>query len=106
MSTGRRPEPSRITVALDTAGLFGAEADRTLGVIEPTVDLWEQGVIVPTDDQIADLAARAGVTVEWFYGPPIRPIVVRVCYRKKVNGVRSEVVTYPPRYEQPEGTLF
>lgn len=106
---GRVPTPSRITVALDAAGLFGAAADRTLGVPEPTVDLWETGSLVPTDAQLLDLAERAGVTVEWLYGEPIAPIQTMVCYRTKTaagGGPKCQPVVYPDLPERPEGVLF
>ena len=106
----RRPTPQRITVALDMAGLFGPEADRTLGVLEPTVDLWETGMVVPTDAQLADLAERAGVTVEWLYEPPIEPITQIVCFRTKKaagGGPKCQQITYPPPPSGPEdGALF
>lgn len=79
--TGRRPTPERITAALDLAGLHGPEADATLGVAEPTVDLWEAGARVPTGDQLALLGELAGVTVEWFYLPAPDPFVGFVCRR-------------------------
>jgi hypothetical protein len=104
-----RPEPSRITVALDRAGLFGPDADRTLGVIEPAVDLWESGALVPTDAQLADLAERAGVLVGWFYGEPIEPVVFTVCYRTKKaagGGPKCQRVTYPELPEPVQGALF
>jgi hypothetical protein len=106
---GRRPEPSRITVALDMAGLFGDDADRTLGVIPPVVDLWETGALVPTDEQLADLAERAGVLVAWFYDGPIEPLTFNVCYATKKaagGGDRCQRVTYPELPERPEGVLF
>lgn len=109
MTPARVPTPSRITVALDLAGLFGAEADRTLGVIEPTVDMWETGAIVPTAEQLVDLAGRAGVTVEWLYGEPIQPMVMQVCYRTKKaagGGARCQRVVYPDLPKPPEGVLF
>jgi hypothetical protein len=105
----RVPHPSRITVALDAAGLFGDDADRTLGVIPPVVDLWEQGALVPTDEQLADLAQRAGVTVEWFYDGPVEPLVMNVCFRtKKAAGGPSRCVreVYPAPPDPPEGVLF
>lgn len=104
-----RPEPSRITVALDMAGLFGPEADATLGVAEPTIDLWETGAMVPTEAQLADIAARAGITVEWFYGDPIEPQTFQMCYRTRKaagGGSRCKRVVYPVLPERPEGTLF
>lgn len=73
---GARPEPSRITHALDNAGpamerLEGPEVDRALGVEEPTVDLWETGELVPTDEQVRRLAVLTGWPVGWFYQPPL-----------------------------------
>lgn len=105
----RRPEPSRITVALDMADLFGPEADATLGVTEPTVDLWELGDLVPTDAQLADLAARAGLLVEWFYREPITPVPWNVCYRTKKaagGGPKCQRIVYPALPERPQGVLF
>lgn len=96
-------------MALDAAGLFGPAADRTLGVVEPTVDLWETGSLVPTDEQLLDLAERAGVTVEWLYGPPVEPIVMQVCYRTKRaagGGDKCQRVVYPDLPQRPEGVLF
>jgi hypothetical protein len=35
--------PHAITMALNAHGLYGPEVDRTCGVREPAVDLWEEG---------------------------------------------------------------
>lgn len=107
--TERRPTPSRITVALDMAGLFGPEADRRLGVLEPTVDLWEAGTLVPTGEQIALLADLAGVLPEWLYGEPITPAVVMVCHRTRKaagGGPRCQAAVYPELPEPEQGRLF
>ncbi|MET4614150.1 transcriptional regulator with XRE-family HTH domain [Rhodococcus sp. PvR044] len=65
--TARRPIPFRITTALDMADLHGPEVDAALGVPEPTVDLWEEGKLVPTDDQLERLAELTGFAVEYFF---------------------------------------
>lgn len=112
MSEQRRPTPSRITVALDAAGLFGKQADATLGVVLGVVDRWETGEVTPTDEQLADLAERAGVTVEWLYGEPIEPVTWNVCFRTKKaagGGPKCQRVVYPELpepYAPAEGTLF
>nr|WP_172685887.1 helix-turn-helix transcriptional regulator [Prescottella equi] len=62
----RRPVPFRITTALDMADLHGPEVDAALGVPEPTVDLWEEGKLVPTDDQLHRLA-KLGFPVAYFF---------------------------------------
>ena len=82
----RRPTPERITAALDMAGLHGPEADLTLGVVEPAVDMWESGARIPTDEQLARLAELAGVLVEWFYLPAPDPFVGFVCARGRGGG--------------------
>lgn len=79
----RRPTPERITLALDAAGLFGPGADAQLGTAPPALDQWESGDLVPTDAQLAALADRAGVTVEWLYGPPPDDVVGWVCFRTR-----------------------
>lgn len=109
--TGQRPEPSLITMALDKAGLFGDAADAKLGVLPPTVDLWESGALVPTDAQLALLAELAHLPVAFFYGPPMQPVTGFVCYRtKKAAGGPSRCVrtTYPEPPHDPadDGRLF
>ena len=108
----RPPTPSRITVALDLAGLFGKEADATLGVKLGVVDRWETGEAVPTPAQLADLAGRAGVIVDWLYGPEVEPLVVNMCFSTKKaagGGSKCQRVVYPePRapVDSPQGVLF
>jgi transcriptional regulator with XRE-family HTH domain len=72
------PNPARITLALDAAGLHGPEVDRACGVEEPTVELWETGELVPTADQIRALADLCGVRPAMFYGD-YQPIPVWLC---------------------------
>ena len=106
------PDRSRITVALDLAGLFGKQADATLGVVPGVIHRWETGELVPTEQQLTDLAERAGVTTAWFYDGPVEPLTFNVCHRTKKaagGGDRCQRVTYPdlpPEYKQPPGTLF
>ena len=105
---GRRPEPSRLTLALDMAGLFGARADHVLGVPLGLVDLWEAGMVVPTGEQLHELARRAGCTVEFLFGEPLEPITMNVCWSTKKaagGGSRCQRVTYPDQ-QQEQGRLF
>jgi len=76
LMASRDPNPSRITLALDAAGLWGPEVDRACGVEEPTVDLWESGELVPTREQVEALAKLCGVTPVMLYldDPPCGPI--------------------------------
>lgn len=76
LMAGRDPNPARITMVLDAAGLWGPEVDRACGVEEPTVDLWESGELVPTRQQVEALAELCGVTPVLFYldDPPAGPM--------------------------------
>lgn len=73
-----KPNPARITAALDAAGLWGPEVDHACGVEEPTVDLWETGELVPTPDQVRALATLCGVTPSMFYGD-YEPVPTWLC---------------------------
>jgi hypothetical protein len=63
------PVPARITWALDLRELYGPEVDVACGVVEPAVDQWETGELVPTAEQIVLLAALTDFPVEFFYAP-------------------------------------
>lgn len=76
-----RPEPTRITQALDLRGLYGHEVDLALGCTDLTeVDQWEAGTLAPTRVAIARLAALTGMVPGWFYGPPVAPVQI-ICLR-------------------------
>ena len=64
---GRKPNPKRITMALDARGLYGPEVDEALGVREPAVDCWETGIVTPTSEQIARLSTLTGYAIRFFY---------------------------------------
>lgn len=66
---GPIPVPARITLALDSRGMFGAWVDEACGVAEPAVDQWEAGELVPTRHQVELLAELTGYPVEFFYRP-------------------------------------
>lgn len=66
MTTGR-PNPHRITVALDRAGLNGPTADAKLDAVEPDLDNWEAGLYGPKPAQLAKLARLADVPESFFY---------------------------------------
>lgn len=68
------PVPKRITMALNLADLYGPEVDRACGVEEPTVDMWETGLVVPTREQIHRLAFITDVKPAFFYLPPPPPL--------------------------------
>lgn len=85
---GRRPTPERITAALDLAGLHGPEVDAALGVVEPVVDLWEEGRLVPSDAELRRLAALTGFMVDWFFRPAPEPLggPLFICSRGRGGG--------------------
>ena len=56
-----------ITIALDSRGMDGPEVDEALGVVEPTVDLWETGELVPTHEQVRRLATLTSYPIGFFY---------------------------------------
>jgi len=58
--------PDAITLYLDARGLYGPEVDAACGVAEPTVDLWEEGRVYPTWEQLLALAELCGVGV-WMF---------------------------------------
>jgi len=66
---GPLPVPARITMALDRAGLYGPAVDIALGGVEPMVDEWEQGISLPTPEQVERLAVLTGTPVDWFTKP-------------------------------------
>ena len=91
------PIPARITIALDSAGLWGPEVDRRLGGEEPMVDEWEAGLRVPTREQVEALAELTGQPIGFFYRriePGEYPTTTRICHRgrgKKSTTVVSSV---------------
>lgn len=54
--------PASITSALDMHQLEGPEVDQACGVEEPAVDLWEEGKLYPTWEQLVALSKLTGVT--------------------------------------------
>ena len=56
-------------MALDLRKLHGPGVDRALGVLEPTVDLWESGAMTPTKSDLKRLAMLTGFPEEFFYRP-------------------------------------
>lgn len=50
------PVPARISAALELRGLDGPQVDEACGVVEPAVDQWESGELIPTTAQVAALA--------------------------------------------------
>lgn len=66
---GPLPVPARITLALDSRGMWGAWVDEACGVEEPAVDEWESGDRVPTRAQVEALAELTNYPVGFFYRP-------------------------------------
>lgn len=64
---GRKPQPKRITMALDDRMMDGPQVDEALGVDEPTVDEWEAGQTEPTTEQVQRLATLTSFPVGFFY---------------------------------------
>jgi hypothetical protein len=77
----RRVNPRRITQALDAGGHEGPAVDVACGGVEPMVDLWEAGRLVPTGEQLELLADLTGMTTEFFYLPDPEPLVGFMCVR-------------------------
>lgn len=68
---GRRfPQPSRITLVLDVAGLDGPEVDEACLAKEPAVDNWELGSLAPSWEQLCALAELTRVTPEFLFADP------------------------------------
>lgn len=61
-----RVVPWRITMALDAHRLYGPQVDEACGVAEPTVDMWEAGLIYPSWEQLCALAKLTLVTPGMF----------------------------------------
>ncbi len=61
------PNPAMISMLLDARELDAPEVDIACGVVEPAVDLWEEGKLVPTPAQVRALAELTGVHPGLFY---------------------------------------
>lgn len=92
------PNPRRITIALDMAALYGPEVDRELGGVEPMVDQWESGELVPAPEQVEALARLTGFPVNSFYLPDPEPFVGFMC-RFGGRGKGCEFVDHRPLAE-------
>lgn len=58
--------PYRITLALDSHGLYGPEVDAACEAREPEVDQWEAGERYPTWRQLCALSRLTGNTARFF----------------------------------------
>lgn len=58
--------PYRITALLNLNMLYGPKVDEACGVAEPQVDMWEDGVLYPTWEQLQLLADLCGVSPRAF----------------------------------------
>lgn len=66
--------PSALTMALDSRGLYGPHVDIACGVEEPAVDQWEAGALYPSWEQLQALAALTGFPVQFFVDPHEEPL--------------------------------
>lgn len=86
VSRSRYAVPGRITVALDAMGLDGPEVDAACGVAEPTVDLWEDGILLPEVWHVRRLAELTGHPADYFYNlEPLPAGRMFVCARRKAD---------------------
>lgn len=107
----KRPTPKRITIALDLMNLYGPEVDIACGVVEPAVDMWEAGTLVPTPEQVRALSALTGFPINFFYLPepePLGPIWVCGDDGCEVIDQRLDapVIQLIPRERAAQETLF
>lgn len=86
------PVPYRIAAALNLRELYGPEVDEACGVVEPAVDQWEAGELVPTAEQVELLAALTDFPVAFFYAP-VEPETVRtfLCGKDGLTVVTSTI---------------
>lgn len=76
----RTPNPSRITLALDLNNMYGEAVDFALGVPSGTVDQWEEGALVPSEEEVRRLATLTEFATVWFYEPQdVSAPVVTAC---------------------------
>ena len=98
----QKPNPRRITSALDLRGLYGPEVDRDLGGEEPMVDEWESGKRIPTTEQIEALARLTDFQPAYFYLPTgpeeLGPIIM--C------GTKCEVIMPEPHPSDPTADVI
>lgn len=85
----RFPDRDRITSALDFRMMHGPEVDEALGVhnaFDTTVDAWEAGTEIPSEDDIRRLATLTGFAPEWFYQDAPQLEGVFICGRGRAQG--------------------
>lgn len=69
------PQPWRISLALDIAGLYDPELSAALDVPVGEVDRWEEGMTIPSSEQLVALASLTKHDVGYFFTdepPPTR----------------------------------
>ena len=98
----QKPNPRRITSALDLRGLYGPQVDRDLGGEEPMVDEWESGKRIPTPEQIEALGRLTDFPTAYFYLPTgpeeLGPIIM--C------GTKCEVFEREPHPSDPTADVI
>ncbi|MFG1976978.1 hypothetical protein ACGFJC_47265 [Nonomuraea fuscirosea] len=90
------PVPFWITTALNARALDGPEVDRALGGEEPMVDLWEEGKLRPTPQQIEALAKLTLYPVAYFYQPAPDGGRAWLCRRSGPRATRCQTIEMGP----------
>jgi hypothetical protein len=93
--------PWRITTALDIRELHGPQVDVDLGVEDPSVDMWEAGILYPTWDEMLRLAVLTDFPVAFFTetpGRPVRAVDTSLRFHARLDDVdeREPVLAFPP----------
>lgn len=95
-----RVVPWLITIALDAKRLYGPEVDEACGVAEPGVDMWEEGTLYPTFEQLCALAKLTGKTPGYFMNRPgivgIRPADTTLRFHVRVDDEKEPVMAFRP----------
>lgn len=98
--TAGRVVPWLITIALDAKRLYGPEVDEACGVAEPGVDMWEEGTLYPTFEQLCALAKLTGKAPGYFMNRPgivgIRPSDTSIRFHVRVDDEKEPLMAFRP----------
>lgn len=89
---GTKPNPARITLALDSRGMDGPEVDEALGLMGNTiVDAWEAGEAEPTEVEVRRLATLTSYPPAFFYrdDPPVMGPIFLCARGRRQSGDRG-----------------
>jgi len=95
-----RVVPWLITIALDAKRLYGPEVDEACGVAEPGVDMWEEGTLYPTFEQLCALAKLTGKTPGYFMNRKgvvgFKPSDTTMRFHVRVDDEKEPVMAFKP----------